>query len=332
MSRCVAGIANTAQGGHVSTAKTVPAPGIAARAKGLAAIARIPFLSVGILPYVLGARIALWAGVPQSAPVFWLGLAAVVLIMLATYFNGEYADVLEDRVSTELGRNPFAGGSRGVVDGLVTREQARIGGYVVTGAAVVIGLVLAFVCGTGVWTLPIGIFGLASGYFYSMPPLRWVERGIGELLIGICYGWLPVAIGYYLQAGELPPILLWASLPVAFTIFNVIFVNEYPDFEGDAAVGKRNLLQRVGRERGTWIYRAAVVASPLAFAYSLTKGVPNALWPWYAVVVVLSLVPTAMLGVGLWRSRKYLVPICGMTIVVNLATTSVLIASFWPRG
>jgi 1,4-dihydroxy-2-naphthoate octaprenyltransferase len=306
--------------------------GLAARAKGWAAIARVPFLSVGVLPYLLGARIASWAGVPFAPAVFWLGLAAVVLIMLATYFNGEYADVSEDRVSTDLGRNPFAGGSGGVVDGLVPLDYPRIAGYVVTGCAVVIGLVLAFGFRTGIWTLPIGIFGLASGYFYSMRPFRWVERGVGEVLIGVCYGWLPIAIGYYLQAGELPILLLWVSLPVAVTIFNVIFVNEYPDFDGDAAAGKRNLLQRIGRERGAWVYRAAVVLAPLAFAYALTRGVPNALWPWYAAVVVFSLVPAAMMGVGLWRTRKALVPICGITIVVNLATTSVLIASFWPKG
>jgi 1,4-dihydroxy-2-naphthoate octaprenyltransferase len=316
----------------LSTETTKPGSGLVARAKGWAAIARVPFLSVGILPYLLGARIATWAGVPFVPAVFWLGLAAVVLIMLATYFNGEYADVSEDRVSTDLGRNPFAGGSGGVVDGLLPAEYARTAGYVVTGLAIVIGLVLAIVYRTGGWTIPIGIFGLAAGYFYSMRPFRWVERGIGELLIGICYGWLPIAIGYYLQAGELPMLLLWVSLPVAITIFNVIFVNEYPDFDGDAAVGKRNLLQRVGREKGAWIYRAAVILAPFAFAYSLTKGVPNAMWQWYAAVVVLSLVPTAMMGVGLWGTRKFLVPICGITIVVNLATTSVLIASFWPKG
>jgi 1,4-dihydroxy-2-naphthoate octaprenyltransferase len=316
----------------LTTRTTAVRSGLVARAKGWGAIARVPFLSVGILPYLLGARIATWAGVPFAPAVFWLGLVAVVLIMLATYFNGEYADVSEDRVSTELGRNPFAGGSGGVVDGLLPAEHARTAGYVVTGIAAVIGLVLAIVYRTGAWTIPIGIFGLAAGYFYSMRPFRWVERGIGELLIGICYGWLPIAIGYYLQAGELPMLLFWVSLPVAITIFNVIFVNEYPDFDGDAAVGKRNLLQRVGRERGAWIYRAAVVLAPLTFAYALTKGAPNAMWQWYAAVVVVSLVPTAMMGVGLWGTRRFLVPICGITIVVNLATTSVLIASFWPKG
>jgi 1,4-dihydroxy-2-naphthoate octaprenyltransferase len=306
--------------------------GLAARAKGWFAISRVPFLSVGVLPYLLGARIALWSGVEYRAPVFWLGLAGVLLIMLATYFNGEYYDVGEDTISTELGRNPFAGGSGGVIDGLLPAHHARIAGNVAAALAVVVGLVLALVFRTGVWTIPMGLFGLAAGYFYSAPPLRWVQRGIGEVFIGICYGWLPVAIGYYLLGGELPVLLLWVSLPVAITIFNVIFVNEYPDYEGDVIAGKRNLLLRLGLERGIWVYVAAVVSAWATFAWALTHGVPSGIWPWYAAVAVVSGVPAAMMLAGKWRVRKLLEPICGLTIVTNLATTAVLTAAFWQKG
>lgn len=314
-----------------ATAAAAPV-GLASRARGWIAISRVPFLSVGILPYLLGVRIATWQGTTIEPWILWLGLAGVVLIMLATYFNGEYADTQEDRVSTELGRNPFAGGSGGVVDGLLPGHWARNAGYVATALTLAIGLVLAFGFRTGPWTLPIGIFGLAAGYFYSMPPLRWVQRGIGELLIGICYGWLPVAIGYYLQTGTLPLLLVWVSLPIAFTIFNVIFANEYPDFEGDGFAGKRNLLQRVGRERGVWIYVAAVAATFATFALALSQGVPSAIWPFAAAVGVVLVVPAGMMVAGLWRQRKMLEPICGLTIVGNLATTAVLIAAFWPKG
>lgn len=302
------------------------------RAKGWAAAARIPFLSVGILPYLLGAQMAKRAGVPMNGTVFWLGLVAVVLIMLATYFNGESADVAEDTVSTDLGRNPFAGGGGSVTDGLLPREYPRYGGYVVTALAIVIGLALAFVFHTGAWTLPLGIFGLASGYFYSLPPFRWVERGIGELLIGICYGWLPVAVGYYLQAHELPIVLLWASLPVAFTIFNVIYVNEYPDYEGDKAAGKRNLLQRIGRVPGVWIYVAAVAATWASFAWARAQGVPQVAWPWYAAGAAVSLVPVAMMAAGLWKTRKLLTPVCALTVVTNWATTGLLIAAYLQKS
>jgi len=316
-----------------STEAATTSPGFAARAKGWAAVGRIPFLSVGILPYLLGVCLAWWSVQALNVAVVWLGLAGVVSIMLATYLNGEWADVIEDRVSTGLGRSPFAGGSGAVVDGVIPAKWTWIAAAVAAALAMAVGLLLAFGYRTGVWTIPLGVIGLAAGYYYSAPPFRWVERGIGELLIGVCYGWLPIAVGYYLQTGELPAQLLLISLPVAFTIFNVIYANEYPDFEGDAAAGKRNLLQRIGRERGVWIYAVAVAAAFASGALGVLLGVvPGELWPWYTAVTVLALVPTAMLLAGAWRTRAMLVPICGLTIVVNLATTGVLIAAFWPKG
>lgn len=317
-------------------AAPAPAPPLAISLKGWATVSRIPFLSVGVLPYLLGVRIATWAGAPLNLPVMWAGLIAVVLIMLATYFNGEYADVAEDTISTEQGRNPFAGGSGGVVDGLVTPQQARVGGNVVTALAIGIGLGLALIAKTGVWTIPLGVFGLVAGYFYSMRPFRWVQRGVGELFIGICYGWLPVTVGYYLQAslggsrfGELPGLLWWVSMPVGITIFNVIFMNEFPDYEGDVAVGKRNLLVRLDREAGVFVYVAAVVLATASFYYALTFA-ERPPWLWFGAVTAVSLVPTSMMLAGMWRKRPMLVPMCGLTIVANLATTGVLVASFWP--
>jgi hypothetical protein len=81
-----------------------------------------------------------------------------------------------------------------------------------------------------------------------------------------------------------------------------------------------------------WVYCAAVVVAPLLYVFALTKGVPNAVWPWYAGVTALSLVPAGMLVAGLWNRRKMLEPVSGITIVVNLATTAVLLAAFWQRG
>lgn len=315
----------------MTTETAAASPGIAARAKGWAALARIPFLSVGVMPYWLGMTIAKWQGHDVNGWVYWLGMAGVVLIMLATYFNGEWSDIVEDRVSGELGRSQFAGGSGAVADGILPPAYARRAAYVVTALAVIDGLVIWLVFGTGWLTVPLGIFGLIAGFYYSARPLRWVERGIGEILIGICYGWLPIAIGYYLQAGELPALLLWVSLPVAFTIFNVIFDNEYPDYQGDLAAGKRNLLVRIGEPAGVWVYIAATVLGWATFAWSFTRGVPSWVWPYYAGVAALSLVPCVMFALGKWKVRKLLEPMLGITIVVNLATTAVYIAAFWSR-
>lgn len=45
--------------------------------------------------------------------------------------------------------------------------------------------------------IPLGIIGILSGFFYSKMPVRWVTRGVGEVLIELCYGWLPITVSYY---------------------------------------------------------------------------------------------------------------------------------------
>ena len=159
--------------------------------------------------------------------------------MLAAYLAGEYEDVEEDRISADLAPSRFAGGSGMVVGGLVPARHALWGAYVALVLAGVVGLILFFVWQTGPWTIPLGVIGMAGGFYYSSRPVRWVSSGVGELWIAVCFGWLPVATGYYLQTGEFSPLILAVSVPLGLTIFNTILVNEFPDYPADAAAGKR---------------------------------------------------------------------------------------------
>jgi 1,4-dihydroxy-2-naphthoate polyprenyltransferase len=313
--------------------------------KGWILISRVPFLSVGILPFVLGTLLAVRgpaavgpaavagavgvgaaAGAGVSWPVFWLGFAAVVLIMLATYHNGEYYDEKEDRRVAELGRHTrFSGGSQAVNLGLVPASHARIGALLASAGAIAIGVVLQRCYHTGPLTIPLGLVGLLAGFFYSAPPVRWVGRGMGELLIGICYGWLPVAVGFYLQRGAIPLLVSAVSLPIAFTIFNVIFMNEYPDRPADAEVGKRTLLVRIGPERGALVYVVATVLGWGTFIGSVALGYPRAALFWYLPIALLSLVLVAMMAQRRYQRPRALELLCGLTIVVNLGTTAAYI-------
>ena len=81
-----------------------------------------------------------------------------------------------------------------------------------------------------------------------------VKRGVGEIFIGFCYGWLPVASAYYIQTATIAPIIHWMWLPIGLSIFNVILLNEFPDYEADKAAGKKNLLYRIGKQKGMFVY------------------------------------------------------------------------------
>lgn len=293
------------------------------------ALARLPFHSVGVLPFVLGTVLAWRLQGTFRWDIFLLGTLGVVLIMLATYTAGEYWDIEEDSLSAA--RKPasrFAGGSGIIPRALLPPRVALATSIGSLALAAGVGVLLQFGYRTGPWTIPFGAIGMLGGFFYSTRPLRWVSRGIGELWIAFCYGWLPVAVAYYLQVGTLDRLIHWLAVPVGLTIFNVIFLNEYPDYEADLAAKKRNLLVRLGRKRGAILYAVVALAACASVFLAVAQGVPfQGLW-FYLPILLLSLVLIALVLESRWRNPRILERLCGANIVVNLGTTAVFVLAF----
>lgn len=297
--------------------------------KGWIQLSRPPFHLVGVLPFILGAVLAWHTYDVFNWPVFIWGTLAVILIMLSTYYGGEYHDLKEDKLSSEMERNAFSGGSQAIVKNLLPHKQAKIASYIVIALVGVIGLILQFYYKTGPWTITLGVIGMIAGFFYSTPPLRWVKRGIGELLIGFCYGWLPVATAFYLQAGTIDNIVHWISIPIACTIFNVILINEFPDYPADLIEGKKNLVIRLGKNTAAFLYIAMTVIAWIAFGLAVSQGLPAVTFLFYLPVFLIGLILVVLMSKKNYLDRKRLELICGLTIVVNLGTSLAYTLAVW---
>jgi 1,4-dihydroxy-2-naphthoate octaprenyltransferase len=86
------------------------------------ALSRLPFHTVGLLPFVLGGVLAWQQAEAFSWAIFAWGTLGVVLVMLATYYAGEYWDYVEDTCSARLGASRFSGGSGVVQKGLLPQR------------------------------------------------------------------------------------------------------------------------------------------------------------------------------------------------------------------
>lgn len=293
--------------------------------KDWVALSRPHFHSVGVLPFVLGLTLSWRIGNPINCPVFLLGLLAVILVMLAAYYAGETYDVQEDSTTWSEGGNPFSGGSGIVVKGRIPPQQVKRASLIAFLSAILLGIFIQFGLKTGPWTLPLGLTGALAGYFYSTPPLRWVKRGVGELLIGFCYGWLPVATAFYLQTDSLHPLLHWLSIPIGCTIFNVILLNEFPDYQGDSQAGKRNLVVRLGRDGASRIYGVVTLLAWTSLFTSTLAGIP----------IHLPIMATPLYLVGgkiylelrkdSYRDQYIMRRLCGLNLLINLGTTALMI-------
>jgi 1,4-dihydroxy-2-naphthoate octaprenyltransferase len=296
--------------------------------KAWLALGRPSFHLVGVLPFILGSMLASRQDGSFRWDVFALGAVGVVLVMLTTYLAGEYWDYAEDSLSARRGPSRFAGGSQVIQRGLLPRHAALWSSLGCMLFAIAVGLILQLGYGTGFWTLPLGLLGIFGGFFYSARPIRWVSRGFGEVWIALCYGWLPVAVGYYLQTGGLVLLIHWVAAPIGLSIFNVILLNEFPDYQADFTAGKTNLAVRLGLDRASRLYGLLTIVGWVTVMLSINRGVPARVLYFYVPVQVLSLVLVALVMSRRWTDRKTLERLCGANLLVNLGTTVAYMFAF----
>jgi 1,4-dihydroxy-2-naphthoate octaprenyltransferase len=299
-----------------------------AKIKAWLCLSRPPFHTVGTLPFILGSFLAWKINGTFDATIFLLGILGVVMIMLATYHAGEYFDYAEDDLSKRRFKSRFSGGSGVIPSGVISRQVPFWTSLIALAVAAVIGFALQFALKTGPYTLVLGGIGAWTGFFYSARPIRLVQRGLGEIAIGFCYGWLPVASAFYIQADYIHPLIYWIGLPIGMTIMSVILLNEFPDYDADIVVGKRNLLVRLGKTAGVAMYALLSMAAGIALIVSIYAGVPAKVLVVYAPVFALSAFIAVML-----MNRKHAVPkilevLCGLNIAVNLGTTVAYLYAF----
>ena len=287
-------------------------------------LSRVPFLSVGILPLILGFVLAWRWGYKGPLGLYLFSSIAVILIMWMTYYLGEWNDLEGDQLNQ--GFNRFSGGSRILVKGLLPVWVPLLLGYGCLVGAMILGLYIYVQYRTGSWTLLLGGIGIVSGFFYSGKPFRWSYRGVGEILIGFCYGWLPIATGFYLFTGFFSHQILLLSIPVSLSIFNVILINEFPDEEADRAIGKKNLVVRFGKERIGDLYIGLSILIGLSFIKVLKIFGQTPIW-----LFILSGIPLLLLLWNLievwredYRDQRRLELLCRNTLFTNLSITMVL--------
>jgi 1,4-dihydroxy-2-naphthoate octaprenyltransferase len=296
---------------------------------GWITLSRPPFHIVGILPFLLGTFLAYRTAGAFNPEVFVLGVVGVMLIMLSTHHAGEYFDYQEDLMASRLHNNQFAGGTRVIVKGIINPRVARWTSIIAFFIALVIGIVLQFVYETGPYTLLLGCLGAFPGFFYSTEPIRLVKRGVGELFIGFCYGWLPVASSYYIQTAAILPIIHWMWLPIGFSIFNVILLNEFPDYEADVATGKKNLLYRTGKSKGKFVYIVFNLLTVMTMLLSPCFGVPFKVGYFYLPFTAVALFIVYQMLKNRHEDPRRLEVLCGLNIAVNIGTSLAYILAYW---
>jgi len=238
-----------------------------ARAGAWLRLLRLQFYPMAWVAYTIGALAAARHGA-FSARVYWLGYLCLFLMEALTVVSNEWFDQETDRLNHHAG--PFNGGSRVLADGEISPKSVRramIGLALALGAGLAaLGAVLAPAGGPSLAAM-VALAVLAAGY--TVPPLKLIYRGLGELDVGLTHSFAAIFVGGLLQSGAWRDPYPWVvGMPLFLATLAAITLSALPDHEADRAVTKRTLAVLLGRRGAAWA----------AVGFAATAALGGVLW------------------------------------------------------
>lgn len=151
------------------------------------------------------------------------------------------------------------GPTRAVQAGLIRPRAMRIAMIAAFGFASLCGAYLLFEAG---WPIvAIGIASILSGIAYTGGPFPLAYHGLGDVFVMIFFGFVAVCGTVFVQTGDVPPLALWASVPVGAIATAILVVNNLRDRHTDIKASKRTLAVRFGRTGAEIEYGLLLLAS-----------------------------------------------------------------------
>jgi 1,4-dihydroxy-2-naphthoate octaprenyltransferase len=275
---------------------------------------RAPFLVGSLVPVVIGTCLA-YTEKYFSLHNFLLALVGVAAIHLAANLLNDYHDARgSDPINLRV--TPFSGGSRVIQNGEL--KATTVLGMSILFLALALASAICLIRAGRSIVIPLGLLGLFAGWSYSAPPLQLMSRGWGETVIFFAFGPLVTLGAYYVNSGSLSLDSFAIGFPHGFLITGVIWVNQFPDYQADKEVGKKNLVVRLGPEISGYLYCLIMILSFISIIFLV-----GILKIHYLVMLAFISFPLALRAMRIvWReylSRDYMIPAQALTIQTVIA-------------
>ena len=159
------------------------------------------------------------------------------------------------------------GPKRACAQGWVTMKAMRLAIVMTTALACVIGVPLIYYGG---WQMvAVGVLCVIFCFLYTT---HLSYLGLGDLLVLLFFGLIPVCATYYIQTGIVSLECLIASIACGLVIDTLLIVNNYRDRDNDRRTGKMTLVVRIGAKRTERLYWLLGAVACLFGAIFLISG------------------------------------------------------------
>ena len=230
---------------------------LAARPKTLAGAA-VPVM-IGLSMAYSSLELHPSASVGQRAAFNILPALLCLLFAFIMQIDANFVNDLFDYLKGTDDRATRLGPERACTQGWVSVGAMKVAIALTTVLACLVGLPLVVYGG---W--PMVLVGVLCVLFCFLYTTHLSYMGLGDLLVLVFFGLVPVCVTYYLQTTTVTPQVVVASLACGLVIDALLLVNNFRDRDTDRVAGKRTLVVRIGAEATLRVYLGVGLVACLA--------------------------------------------------------------------
>ena len=212
--------------------------------------ARPKTLSGAAVPVMIGLALAWSDAQAYYGGVFsWTAAILCMLFAFVMQIDANFINDFFDYVKGTDDRATRLGPERACSQGWVSIQAMKRAIAFTTCLACVMGLPLVWF--GGLEMIAVGVLCVLFCFLYTT---HLSYMGLGDVLVLLFFGLVPVCITYYIQLHTISLEVLGASVACGLVIDALLLVNNFRDRDTDAQAGKTTLVVRLGARVSLWLY------------------------------------------------------------------------------
>ena len=206
-------------------------------------------LAGAAVPVMIGLALS-YVDCPSQGDVFnWQAATLCLLFAFIMQIDANLINDLFDFVKGTDNRETRLGPERACTQGWVSVDAMKHAIAATTCLACIAGLPLVLYGG-----MEMVLVGITCVLFCFLYTTHLSYRGLGDLLVLVFFGLVPVSITYFIQLHAFTIEVIVASLACGLVIDGLLMVNNFRDRDTDRVAGKATIVVKIGAEAALRLY------------------------------------------------------------------------------